>query len=205
MKSYPSISKEIRSDVYIYCQAKYDGSLIRAEWSKKRGFYKFGTKKQLIDENVPIFGKSIKLIKDKYELDISDICKKQHWQDIICYFEFFGTNSFAGTHNIEDTFDVILFDADVYKHGLLEPANFKNIFKYLDTPKVLYEGHVNQTLIDAIRNSTLDGMPFEGVICKGKNDKKTKQPIMFKIKSLAWLNALKEKCKGDDKLFEHLA
>jgi hypothetical protein len=47
-------------------------------------------------------------------------------------------------------------------------------------------------------------MTFEGVVCKGANDKATRMPIMFKIKSKAWLEKLREYCKGDDKLFERL-
>jgi hypothetical protein len=41
-------------------------------------------------------------------------------------------------------------------------------------------------------------MTFEGVVCKAVNDKKTKQPIMFKQKSRAWLDKLHEYC-GDNK------
>jgi hypothetical protein len=48
-------------------------------------------------------------------------------------------------------------------------------------------------------------MTFEGVVCKGANDKKTKMPIMFKIKSQAWLDKLKEHCKEDEALFNKLA
>lgn len=205
MKSYPSINKEPRPDVYIYAQDKKDGSQIRAELSRKTGFHKFGTKKQLIDEASPIFGKSIQLIKDKYEQDIIDICKQEKWQDITCFFEFFGTKSFAGWHDDNDTFDVLLFDVDIYKNGLLEPASFKKIFRYVETPKVVFEGHINQLIISDIRNSLIDGISFEGVVCKGKIDKKTKLPVMFKIKTQAWLDKLKEKCNGDEKLFEELA
>ena len=45
-------------------------------------------------------------------------------------------------------------------------------------------------------------MTFEGVVAKGVNDKLTKMPIMFKIKSKAWLDKLKEYCKDDERLFE---
>jgi hypothetical protein len=48
-------------------------------------------------------------------------------------------------------------------------------------------------------------MSLEGVVCKGANDKKTNMPIMFKIKSKAWLQRLKEHCKDDEALFERLA
>ena len=40
---------------------------------------------------------------------------------------------------------------------------------------------------------------------KGANDKKTKMPIMFKVKTLAWLDKLKDFCNGDDVLFSKLS
>jgi hypothetical protein len=66
MKQYPSIPKEIRHDLYCYLFSKLDGSNIRAEWNSKKGFYKFGTKHQLIDEKSMPFGQAIPLLKDKY-------------------------------------------------------------------------------------------------------------------------------------------
>jgi hypothetical protein len=46
---------------------------------------------------------------------------------------------------------------------------------------------------------------FEGVICKGPIDRKTKLPIMFKVKTRAWLDKLKNKCADNEKLFEELS
>jgi hypothetical protein len=47
-------------------------------------------------------------------------------------------------------------------------------------------------------------MTFEGVVCKGSSTTKAAMPTMFKIKSKAWLEKLKEYCKGNDKLFAML-
>jgi hypothetical protein len=43
MKTYPSISRDIVGQP-IYAFDKLDGSNIRAEWSKKNGFHKFGSR-----------------------------------------------------------------------------------------------------------------------------------------------------------------
>lgn len=46
MKQYPHIeyaNKNLGDKIWAF--NKYDGSNIRLEWSQKRGFYKFGTKK----------------------------------------------------------------------------------------------------------------------------------------------------------------
>ena len=205
MKSYPSISKEIRHDLHIYAFDKLDGSNIRAEWNSKKGFYKFGTKNQLIDINSQPFGRSIEILRNKYEEDLSKVFKEQKWRDIICFFELWGPSSFAGTHNFKEDLTVTLIDANPYKQGILEPRQFIQYFGHLDIPKVLYEGQISSDFFDKVKQSTLPGMTCEGVVCKGANDKATKMPLMFKIKSQAWLNKLKIYCNGNNSLFEQLA
>lgn len=205
MKEYPSITKDIRNDVHIYAFDKLDGNNIRAEWSSKRGFYKFGSRNQLIDDKNKQFGEAVTLIHDKYENDLAMVFKENRWRDVICFFEYYGPSSFAGQHIASETKTVTLFDVNPYKEGILEPRVFIKLFSHLDIPKVLYEGRVNSTFISTVRNSELEDMTFEGVVCKGANDKKTKMPIMFKIKSLTWLDKLKTYCNGDLRLFEKLA
>ncbi len=205
MKSYPSITKEARQDIYIYAFNKIDGSNIRAEWNYKKGFYKFGTRNQLTDEKTMPFGRAIPLLKEKYEADLMAVFAEQKWRDALCFFEFHGPSSFAGNHNFEEKMDITLIDVNPFREGILPPTDFIKYFGHLDTAKVLYEGHINSELFDKVKQSTLEGMTFEGVVCKGANDKKTKMPIMFKIKSQAWLDKLKEYCKDDETLFNKLA
>jgi len=202
MKAYPTIPKDIRKDVHIYAFDKLDGNNIRAEWNSKRGFYKFGSRTQLIDENTKPLGKSISIIRDKYEEDLAMVFKENKWRDVICFFEYHGPNSFAGQHPENETQTVTLFDVNPYKQGIMEPRLFIKTFQHLDIPKVLYEGRVNSVFIDSVKQSTLSGMTFEGVVCKGVDKN---QVIRFKIKSLAWLDKLKDFCKGDIGLFEKLA
>lgn len=205
MKSYPSITKEVRQDIYIYAFDKLDGSNIRAEWNYKKGFYKFGTRNQLTDEKTMPFGRAIPLLKEKYEADLMAVFAEQKWRDALCFFEFHGPSSFAGNHNFEEKMDITLIDVNPFREGILPPTEFIKCFGHLNTAKVLYEGHVNSELFDKVKQSTLEGMTFEGIVCKGANDKKTKMPIMFKIKSQAWLDKLKDYCKEDEALFNKLA
>jgi hypothetical protein len=204
MKSYPSINKDYRKDIYIYAFDKLDGSNIRAEWNPKKGFYKFGTKTQLIDSS-SVFGKAIDIVKNKYQDDLSSIFIKNKYESAVCFLEYHGPSSFAGSHKFGEEPTVTLFDVSPYKYGLLEPEQFLQYFGNLDIPKLLYEGYLDEDFFNKVRQSNLPGMTFEGVVCKGANDKKTKMPIMFKIKSQAWLDKLKDYCKDNTKLFDQLS
>ena len=204
MKHYPSITKEIRQDVEIYAFNKIDGSNIRAEWNSKRGFYKFGTKNQLIDSSSEPFGIAVQLVKDKYENDLGKVFKENKWKDAICFFELWGPSTAFGQHDFTEKLDVTLIDVNPYKQGILNPAEFIRLFGHLDTAKLLYQGYVTTELFDKIKQSTLEGMSEEGVVCKAAPDTNAKMPIMFKIKSRAWLEKLKVYCKGNEKLFAML-
>lgn len=204
MKSYISIPKLIDKNSHIYLFQKFDGSQIRAEFNSKKGFYKFGTKNQLIDVNTKPFNKAIPLIINKYQESIAEIAQKNKWRDAVFFFEFFGPSSFAGSHDFAEEQDVVLFDANPYKKGILPPDEFINIFKYVEIPKVLFQGYLTDEIIESVRNSTLKDMPYEGVIAKGANISPG-LPLMFKIKSKNWLNKLKDHCKDNEKLFNDLA
>lgn len=202
MKQYPSIQREIVSGSIIYAFDKLDGSNIRAEWSKKRGFYKFGSRKRLLGEDDPLLGEAISLINNKYGETLPKIFKKQRWNKVMCFFEFFGLNSFAGIHEDEDH-DIILIDIAYDNHGILEPKEFIKIFKQVDTPSMLYHGKMNQEIIKQVRERDLPGMTFEGVVCKGKYISPGR-PLMFKVKSQEWLDKVKAKYKDNQKMLEDL-
>ena len=204
MKHYPSISKEIRHDVEVIAFDKIDGSNIRAEWNSKKGFYKFGTKNQLMDINSKPFGIACPMIKDKYEAELAKVFKEYNWKDAICFFELAGPSSSFGQHNFEERLDVTLIDVNPYKQGILFPEEFVTLFGHLDIAKVLYRGYVTTELFDKVKQSTLEGMSGEGIVCKAASETGAKMPIMFKIKSKAWLEKLKVYCKGNENLFAML-
>lgn len=202
MKTYPSIDATIRGGQY-YVFDKLDGSNIRAEWSKKQQFYKFGTRRRLLDPNEYPFGAAVPLIMELEQM-VSDIAKKNRIDRMTLFFEFHGPNSFAGYHHDEDEKRVDLIDVSVYKHGILEPKEFLNVFGKLPHAELLYHGNVNDDLVRQVREGTLPGMTFEGIIAKAKNKRKPGLPQMFKVKNIAWYLALKDLCKDDEELFEKL-
>lgn len=199
MKTYNSIDNKIIYDEIFMVFDKLDGSNIRAEWNKK-GFYKFGSRKCLIDSSTPILGESIEIIQDKYSSKLSKIFKKNKYESVTCFFEFFGKNSFAGSHVNEDH-DVVLFDIDVYKKGIVEPLQFISLVNDLEYPGILYYDNITEDFVQSVKNRTLNGMTFEGVVCKRKY-KNTIQ--MFKIKSNDWLDRLKNRCEDNISLYNML-
>ena len=204
MKQYPSIEKRTSSSQYSYLFDKYDGSNIRCEWVKKhKKFVKFGSRTQLMDETHLTLGPSISLIKS-YEEKFNEVFLKNRYEKVICFFEFFGPNSFAGNHLDSDIKEVRLLDLSVHPKGILTPKEFLKVSEGLPRAELLYEGFLNQEVVESIKNGSLSGMTFEGVIGKC-NSGTPGLPDMFKIKNNAWLTKLKEYCKGDEDLFNKLS
>lgn len=206
MKEYPSITKELNKELSFYVFDKLDGSNVRATWFKKHGFYKFGSRHVLLDEHDKqnkLFP-APQLIRDTYGHEIATIFKDLRVDNATLFFEFLGPQSFAGNHVDGDDFSVTLFDVDIYKKGLMMPDDFLDHFGHLKIPSLLHHGKINWEFANQVYESKLPGMTFEGVVCKAKHPKKTPQPVMFKIKSIAWLEKLKHFCGEDAKLFTKL-
>jgi len=203
MKQYPSITSQIRSDLDIYAFDKADGSNIRVEWSPKSGFSKFGTRKRLLSETDTHLGKAISLFKNNWEATLPKIFARQRWHhSVVLFFEYFGDKSFAGYHYDDDNHQLMLIDVDVYKKGLLPPREFVEIPWQGPKANLLYHGKCTNEFLNDVKNSKLNGMTFEGVVCKAHHPKKGN--IMFKIKSQAWLDKVKEKFADNPKLLEEV-
>jgi len=202
LELYPSISTNITSSP-IFAFDKIDGSNIRAEWSRKNGFTKFGTRRRLLDPNEKPLGEAVSLIMENYSDSLSEIFQKQRFERATAFFEFAGTKSFAGFHEEEDH-KVTLIDLHVYKRGMIEAKEYLKLFEdKVDIAPVLFEGKVTQEFINDVRHSNVDGMTFEGVVCKGGLDNR-RRPITFKIKSQAWLDSLKHKYGHNPELLQKL-
>ena len=152
-------------------------------------------------EDEKFFGEVPGLVQTKYSEELEKIFQKNRWDKAVCFFEFYGKNSFAGWHDENDEHTVTLIDVAADRKGLLDPRDFVKKFGHLDIAKLLYRGNPNSEFIESVKKRTLEGMTFEGVVCKGKY-KSPGLPLMFKIKSDDWYKALRDKCGDDMKLFE---
>jgi hypothetical protein len=198
MKQYPSINGQI-IDIDIWAFGKLDGSNIRCEVTRK-GLSKFGSRKVLLGEDHPYLGKSIGLIQAHCGEELQKILRENRWEQMTCFFEFLGQNSFAGLHDPNDEHTVALLDVDVYKKGQLHPREFVRLFSdRVATPTLLYRGKPNSDFIRSVKESTLEGMPEEGVVCKGDPLKNGYPPTMFKVKSNRWIERVKAKYGEDPK------
>ena len=201
MKEYPTISPVIVRELDIHAFDKIDGSQIRCEWTRKNGFCKFGSRKVLLDPKNEDLGEATRLIQETYEEGLTKIFRDNRWEMATCFFEYSGPNSFAGQHQAEPH-SVILIDVNPYKKGIMVPREFVKTFEHLGIPKLLYWGRANATFEESVRASTLQGMTFEGVVCKGAH--KGNHLTMFKIKSRAWLDKLRAFCGDNESLFRSL-
>lgn len=196
MKKYPHIVywNQCKYGSTVWGFDKLDGSNIRAEWSRKRGFYKFGTRKLMIDESHPQFGESVTLFLNKYNEGLSKIFRdKKKYREIrnfVVFSEYFGENSFAGYHVPEDKKDIILFDVNMFQKGWVKPKDFIDDFNHLGIPRLIYHGNFNKKLIRDVKEGEYDVK--EGILVKGLRKTKGGELVwLTKIKTKWWLNKLK--------------
>jgi len=201
MKTYPSIPNSIVTSYPIYAFNKLDGSNIRAEWTAKNGFFKFGTRKRLLGPDERPLGEAIQLIQETVSEDLERVFRKKRWQKVIAFFEFWGDNSFAGNHENEPH-RATLIDINPHKHGILPPKEFMKLFYGVDCARMLYYGKANSEFVYQVKNGLFTDMGPEGVVCKALVKKEIK---MFKIKTYSWLNRLKEYCGDNLTLYNEMA
>lgn len=188
----------------IYAFDKLDGSNIRVEFSHKRGFYKYGTRKQMIDATHQPFGVAVKLFNEKYADKLSEIFRTKEYRNIqsfVCFLEFVGKKSAFGQHDFEnDKFDIVLFDIDCYKKGKIPPKQFIKDFEKVGIPSLVYQGNLSHEFIERVKTNEFN--LSEGVICKGKVENKKDQLLYCKIKTNDWFERLRS--SDTEKYYEEL-
>ena len=153
MKTYPSIPRKFRGIPNAYVFDKLDGSNIRVEWSKKRGFFKFGRRNGLLDDSHPILAAEVPPTFAKIADRYARLCEEYRWQTCVLFFEFWGEQSFAGKHVAGDPKRMTLIDAAPNKKGILPPQDFLGTFSPAGVEIAKFIGHLEWTrgLIERVR------------------------------------------------------
>ena len=172
MKDYPSIPGSNEAPIGEHCIAfyKYDGSNLRWEWTKKKGWHKFGTRNHLFDKTDPDFGQAIPIFLETIAPWIDDIIKQEFRgiESVIAFTEFFGPSSFAGQHIQDEPKELRLFDIDPFKRCFVGPRDFVKLFGHLPfAAQVIYDGVLTEQFISDVRAGKYPVV--EGVVCKGGN------------------------------------
>ena len=198
MKEYPKILGSERIPLNEECIAfdKLDGSNLRFEYSKKQGWYKFGTRRRLFDHTDPDFGSALDIFQRKYAEPIEKIIFDNYKKTdgFIVYGEFFGPHSFAGIHTpsllkVEhnDPKDFVIFDVNVHKKGFIAPKEFLKLFGSLHIPAIIYEGPLSEEFAKDVREGKYPVV--EGIVAKGGAGHDVWR---YKIKTHAYLKRLQE-------------
>lgn len=205
MKSYPSIPGPSKAP-HLPCIAfvKYDGSSLRFEWSRKRGWYKFGTRKTMFDKSHDVWGKSIDLFQQEVAPGIEDVFRaEKSYRGIdsaIVFCEYFGPSSFAGQHTEGEPMSLKLFDINIHKKGFVGPRDFVKHFGHLPfSAEVVYEGILNKEFIETVKRG--DYSLQEGVVAKGGEGHKL---WMTKIKTAEWIARVKSLYPQNWELFHDI-
>lgn len=203
MLEYPSITKNV-VNVPIYAFDKLDGSNVRVEWSRKNGFTKFGSRKRLLTADEEPLGEAIHIFNENLSDRLVKPLRNLRVERATLFMEFHGPNSFAGAHEDEEH-SLTLFDVSLFKKGFMLPKEFMKTFdNIVPTADLLYHGNANNDFLEEVHTGILEGMTFEGVVCKSQELVRGKQ-VRFKVKNQAWLEKLKNKCGNDEKMFEELS
>lgn len=176
---------------------KLDGSNIRIEWSKKRAFYKYGTRTQMLDRTNPTFGPAVDIFKEKYFDRLNEFFSTdkdyRSLQSITIFLEYVGENSFAGQHEETDEMDIVLLDVWKHKKGWVEPKTFVKQFETFGIPKIVYKGNLNLEFVKNVKDDIYNLK--EGVVAKGiQQIKRVDRKVwMVKIKVKNWYERLEER------------
>ena len=190
MKQYPSISHYNDSVLgkSVIAFDKLDGSNLRFEWNKKKGWNKFGTRRTMLDKNDPLYI-GVDLFLAKYAKPLEEIFIEdkdfRSIKDVIVFCELHGPNSFYGQHDFQNM-EVTLFDVNPMTKGFIPPREFVKKFGHLGIPEIVFDGIFEEQLVERIRKSDLR----EGVVVKWMNNKHLHS---VKIKTDKWLEELKTK------------
>ena len=211
MKTYWSIPGP-KDAVEAPCIAfhKIDGSNLRFEWSRKQGWYKFGTRYRVVEPDHHHWGIAYQVFKERFADDIDKIFHDdpefRRIEKAIVYCECFGSSSFAGWHDWNEPKELAIIDVAIHKRGMVLPEDFVRHFGHLRIAEVVYEGMFDHQFVADVRDGKYP--VTEGVVAKGVLLGKKKNPQhglwMVKVKTRRWLEELKRRAAESEQFQQAL-
>ena len=194
-ESIPHLRHCLINGQLVHCFQKYDGSNLRFEWQRKKGFCKFGTRARLLSPGEEIFSEGIEIFMDTMGADVErrlrDFLGSKAFGNLdraTAFAEFFGPSSFAATHLPNEEHCLRLFDVHLRLQGLMGPREFLEAFGAAAyCSELLAVRNLNAELIEEVRADAC-GRYGEGIVCKAGRTGKVQ---MAKIKTEAWLTRIK--------------
>lgn len=159
---------------------------MRSEWTKKRGWYKHGRRRGLLDDSNPHLVVVPEMFERSFAEPLARIAVKKKWQHLIVFYEFWGDQSIAGLHYQDDAKHLTLFDAAANKKGILGPKEFRKVFAdSVETARFLGLHNFTRGFAKRVRAGEVEGITFEGVVAKGGEGHTL---VRAKAKTQAWID-----------------
>lgn len=181
---------------------KYDGTNIHWVWKPNMGWMDYGTRRdrfaltnggarQFETAHPELAGVDQLWDQDsKLEFFLWDN-PKYNTSEVVFFTEYFGPNSFAGSHKPGDQMQLVIFDVMV-DGKIIPPEQMLEDFKQFNLAKVIFQGKFTGQLFVDVRKGKYPVK--EGVVVKGVVGQEV---YMAKIKTEAYLDKLKTQFKDN--------
>lgn len=198
MKIYPSIpyyTGYMGRDCIAF--VKYDGSNLRFEWSRKKAWHKYGTRKHLFDHTHREYGQAVSVFEKTLAEPVERVLRENKayrgTDHAVVFAEYFGPNSFAGHHAEGDPMELVLFDVNPHKKGFVSPRDFVRDFGHIShAAEVVHEGVLDEEFVAGVIGGAYPIQ--EGVVCKGGSSHSL---WAAKVKTAEWVSRVKARFPTD--------
>lgn len=183
----------------MYFFDKLDGKNIRIEWTKKKGYIKYGSRHQLCSKDDKVFGPAFKLFDDVLAGKIEDIIKWKKWEDPVTIFcEYWGKESLGGIDKEGDEMYISLIDVNIHRRGFLHPKEFVALIDKFSGGEIAnFIGRYKFTkeFQESVYRNEIPLISSEGAVGKQQERNLT---IRTKIKTDEWKNKIRERFKANE-------
>ena len=182
MKTFPSI-RQSRKPFKAHIFDKLDGTNLRFSWNKKERWYEYATRTRPLPADHKLYQIGYEIFLNKFADKIVSVASRNNWKRLDVFFEFYGENSFAGRHYLNEKQTISMIDLAPNTRGFLNPLEFLELFNDLNIASYLGEADWNEDYIEAVRTGLVEGITFEGVVAKAENKQR-----MAKAKTQKWID-----------------